>query len=175
VSDDAACRSIPLTRGKVTWVDAADYAALAQFKWHAQPAGNNSGGFYASRSVYLGGPGHETEWMHRVVLRLGRTDALLVDHVNGDGLDNRRANLRIATHGQNMRNVKMRADNRSGFRGVHRRHHRWESVITVSGKHVLLGRFDDASEVARSYDHAAREHFGEFARLNFPGPLEMGA
>jgi hypothetical protein len=92
----------------------------------------------------------------------------LVDHENQDGLDNRRANLRIATRSQNNANQRRRKDNTSGYKGVvwHKRERRWQAQIQVEGKCLYLGGFDDPKDAAQAYNVAAFTHFGEFARLN---------
>jgi hypothetical protein len=102
--------------------------------------------------------------MHRLLL--GVSNDVQVDHVNGDRLDNRRANLRPATSSENMCNRKGSAS----FKGVHwdKRNKKWRVSIQVKRKIVRLGRFTDPIEAARAYDEAATVHHGEFAVLNFP-------
>lgn len=157
-------RTIPLTRGMVTLVDAADYERLNPFKWMAR---ENRGTFYAQRSV---GPRSDrrTEIMARVIMGAG--PGQLVDHINGDTLDNRRANLRIATNTENVRNQRRRSPGASGFRGVKR--HKgcprkpWHASITVNGRVVSAGYFPTAEDAADAYDRAALKHHGRFARTN---------
>lgn len=98
--------------------------------------------------------------MHREIV-----DAPEVDHRNGDRVDNRRANLRAATHLQNCQNARPKGQSR--FKGVSRYRERWHARIKVPGRRIDLGSFHDEESAARAYDVAAREHFGEFARLNF--------
>ena len=96
------------------------------------------------------------------------TDWPMVDHVNGDGLDNRRANLRPANHSQNAAN-RIRLHGRTGLRGVTRhRSGRWQAAITVAGKYFYLGLHSTPEDAARAYDVAAVAAFGEYARPNFP-------
>lgn len=116
--------------------------------------------------------------MHRVILarsvdlQLARHEQC--DHRNGDRLDNRRGNLRIATHGQNM--VNRRGGGASIYLGVTRNRMNWQARIVPLGtgrekansQRICLGTFADEAEAARAYDRAAREYHGEFARLNFP-------
>lgn len=94
------------------------------------------------------------------------------DHRNGHGLDNRRPNLRVATHADNMRNSKQRDNNKVGFKGVHRDERQprrpYVAAIMVDRKSIFLGSYSTASEAAHAYDRAAKQHHGEFARLNFP-------
>lgn len=164
---DRRLKRIQLTRGKVALVDEADHGLLARYRWYALP-GATEGLWYAFRTTPT-----STLLMHRVVLGLQDPETgenlapgVEVDHRNGDGLDNRRGNLRRATRGQNGRN--RRAWGRSRFLGVNRSRGRWLAQIRVDGRNRFLGRFDDEEEAARAYDRAALEHAGEYARLNFP-------
>jgi hypothetical protein len=160
---------IPLTRGLEALVDDEDAAAvLAAGPWSAFRARHRT--FYARRTVYLGrvdGKQRGTSlYLHRLLV-----DAPRVDHVNGNGLDCRRANLRSATHADNMRNRRtVGANNTSGYKGVtwDRRCSRWRASITVNRRHLSLGGLADPVAAARAYDAAAVEHFGGFARTNFP-------
>jgi hypothetical protein len=153
---------IPLTQGKVALVDDED-AHLAEFKWHACRIKRN---WYAYRNVRLPSGRGTTQKMHRVILDPGH--GRQVDHVNGDGLDNRRANLRPATNAENTRCGRMRSSNTSGYRGVvwAKWAGRWRAQITVDGRLISLGYFADPVDAARAYDAAAVKHFGAFARPN---------
>ena len=106
--------------------------------------------------------------LHRLIMNA--PSGVQVDHRNGNGLDNRRSNLRIATNQQNHHNTKAHRDGTSRFKGVHWESGRekWQAQITTpGGKHKTLGRFTVEEDAARAYDRAAREAFGEFARCNF--------
>lgn len=159
-------KEIPLTQGQVALVDDEDFEWLSQWKWCASRGATT---FYAVRSTSRKTPPKRRIWMHRAIM--GVTDiAMEVDHINGEGLDNRRANLRTATHQQNSWNVRRPRDNWSGFKGITRTpQHRWAAGIVVRGKGIHLGNYDTPDDAARAYDGAARHYFGEFARLNFPG------
>ena len=87
-----------------------------------------------------------------------------IDHINGDGLDNRIANLRVATRSQNCANVGRRAHNTSGVKGIYQHGMRWRASIRVKGKSKHLGCFGTPADAQAAYMAAAREHFGEFAR-----------
>lgn len=158
-------RKIPLTQGKEALVDECDYAELAKFKWYAHRQGRN---YYARRIAWIGkGEKRPVVYMHRAVL--GNV-AGQVDHVNGDGLDNRRENLRLCSHAENQRNRRKRVDSASMFKGVHlsAKDGRWHVQLKYQGSKLCFGSFDTEEEAARVYDEAAGRLFGEFARLNFP-------
>jgi len=159
-SNDPEIRYISLTRGKHAIVDAADYPALAKYKWYAQGA-ENGRTFYAAR----GHKGHRMS-MHRQIMKPPK--GMVVDHINGNGLDNRRCNLRICTQLQNSQNTHRRRPGKSRFRGVFPRGDKWQAAIQHNGESLYLGLFDDEIEAARTRDRKALELAGEFAVLNFP-------
>jgi hypothetical protein len=161
-------REIPLTRGYVAVVDEADYEWLSQWKWLAQVA--SSGIVYASRRrLASDGKGPGAIYMHREIFGGG---VPLVDHADGDGLNNRRSNLRAATKSQNRANGRLMSTNSTGFRGVSlaRRQGMYLAQIESGGKSKHLGYFSCPLDAALAYDEAARRIFGEFARPNFPAP-----
>lgn len=92
----------------------------------------------------------------------------VVDHINLNGLDNRRGNLRLCTDGQNKANGRIRRDNTSGYRGVYwnASANKWQAYISVNSKRLYLGVFSDPWDAAVAYNDAALKHFGEFARIN---------
>ena len=155
-------REIPLTQGKVALVDDGDYDLVSRFKWLAAKAPRT---WYARRVDYGAGR-KKNESMHRLILNAPPDK--IVDHINGNGLDNRRENLRLATKIQNNCNTRLRRDNRSGYKGVKRNALRWIARIRIDRKLIHLGSFATKEDAARAYDNAARQHFGEFAKLNFP-------
>ncbi len=108
-------------------------------------------------------------------LLLDVPEGMLVDHINGNPLDNRRSNLRLATHGDNQANMGMSRHNTSGYKGVSFRKERgkYRAYISLDDKYVHLGHFDTDVDAARAYDEAARFYFGEFACVNFPLPGEQ--
>lgn len=101
----------------------------------------------------------------------------LIDHKNGDWLDNRRDNLRSATKAQNGQNRRLASNNSTGFKGVSLRRDRGTYLASIRSNGALrkLGTFATAEEAARAYDEAARSEFGEFAALNFPRDGERSA
>ena len=155
---ECVVKTIPLSRGYVALVDDGDYDRLITLgTWYAV-AGHNT--FYGRRNLYHREDGSYTYLlMHNVI-----TGWPMTDHRNGNGLDNQRVNLRPATRSQNMANRRLNSNSASGFKGVHRQRNRWIAHC----KSIYLGSFTTAEEAARAYDAAARELFGEFARLNFP-------
>jgi hypothetical protein len=156
-------RQIPLTQGQVALVDDEDYAILGQFKWYALRKPNT---FYAMRNVRSTrtASGHTAVKMHQVIME---AEGRLVDHENGNGLDNRRHNLRFATVPQNQHNSGRQVNNTSGYKGVWRDRGGWRTAIRVNGRRLNLGTFGNPIDAARAYDAAARQHHGEFAQLNF--------
>ena len=150
---------IPLTRGYVTVVDAVD-GDLMQFKWRVIP--KSGGRFYASRGV-------PSLMMHRIILGrvLGRI--LLsneqVDHVDRDGLNNRRENLRLSTPAQNQQNQRRHIDSTTGYKGVRYNKGKWMARISVNKVRVYLGVFETPEAAYAAYCDAAKKYHGEFARL----------
>ena len=112
--------------------------------------------------------------MHRFLLGLAMGDRRMVDHIDGDGLNNRRENLRVCTASQNAGNSVLPCDNRSGFKGVLPRRLRWRAEIKIARRSIFLGSFDSPDEAAHAYDAAAREFYGDFACVNFPREGERG-
>lgn len=159
---------IPLTKGYTAIVDACD-AHLAAFKWYAlidRRADGSVRTVYAMRNVRHNDGRRAHEMLHRAVL--GAPRGLRADHIDGDGLNCRRHNLRPATDANNQANRKISRNNTSGFKGVRWERGAWRAQIQVSRRVRFLGYFSDPTAAARAYDAAARKHFGEFACLNFP-------
>lgn len=161
-----AARSLELTLsdGSVALVDddAPEYV-LARL-WRRNPQG------YAVRTE-----NRRTVFMHRIII--GALDGLFVDHVNGDTLDNRRSNLRLATKSQNGANSRKRVRTMSRFKGViwNRRFSSWSVQIKHEGRATVVGPFPSQEQAAIAYDDLARKLHGEFACLNFPHRGERSA
>lgn len=147
-------------------VDESDAHLVDHLFWSAQPRHKT---WYATAN-YQDENGRATVYLHKVIM--GDTRGLTVDHINGNGLDCRRCNLRLATFIQNNANRGIRSDSGFQFKGVNLRRFRtmdrWRAGIGINGKQVHLGHFDTAEEAARAYDRAALAAYGEFAYLNFP-------
>lgn len=161
--------STPRYPGVFAMVDDADFEALNQWKWSAEKRGNR---FYAIRQV-IGAKGKKTTVrMHREIVKaiVKASDGFEVDHADGNGLNNQRENLRACSNSENQQN-RTSARGSSAYKGVlwDKSHGCWKAKIIVDGKRIMLGSFDTQESAARRYDQAAKAHFGEFARLNFPG------
>lgn len=148
---------IQLTRGKFAIVDDADFVWLSQWKWRVQP---NKENFYAARKGRSGEP--KTVMMHRFIL--GLTGPWQTDHIDRNGLNNQRSNLRVATRSQNGANRKLRT-NTSGFKGVcwNKASQKWQAAIQVLGKVKYLGVYENINDAHAAYVSAANESYGEFA------------
>jgi len=157
-------RRIYLSEDAWTILDWQDYYRFAGFKWEIN-GGHNK--FYAVRNVIVDSSRTTTVCLHRLIMNAPK--GLVVDHINGDSLDNRRANLRLATHSQNQCNKRKRKNTSSQFIGVffNKKRRSWWSQIRVNGKSLWLGCFDSEIDAAKAYDAAAKKYHGEFARLNF--------
>lgn len=157
-------KQIPLTKGLFAIVDDAGYERASKFKWCAQKIGTK---YYAVRGVCYKGKAN-TILMHRFLT--GATSGILVDHKNGNGLDNRNINLRLCTVQQNLQNRPAQQNNTSGFKGVSydKNRNKWTASICIKRKRKYIGRFNNKIDAAKAYDDAAKLHFGEFAFLNFP-------
>lgn len=159
---------IRLSNGMSTLVDDNDYDSLAKFKWSAGYR-RTSKSYYALRTSTM----NEREagkkitiLMHREILNA--PNGLQVDHKNHDTLDNRRANLRLATMGQNQANQRPQIARTSVFKGVSycKLSHQWRAFIKANGKRRSLGHYRTEHDAALAYNRAASELFGEYAFLN---------
>jgi hypothetical protein len=166
-------RTIPLNKGMVAMVDDEDFPLVSAFRWtYSEIPFGTTGYAYGPAGQEKSGPG--TKMCHFLVRP---PSGMTVDHINGDGLDNRRSNLRICTRAENCRNRrKQRRPTASIYKGVQRcKPARWRAVIRACGVQRHLGTFRDEVEAAKAYDLAARKFHGSFACVNFPLPGESGA
>lgn len=152
-------KEISLSQGKFALVDDADYEKISRFKWYTKRGQNT---FYACRD-YWDGRRHKVR-MHRSILGLKKGDGKEVDHIDGNGLNNQKANLRPCTHSQNLQNRQKKSGCSSKYKGVYwnKRDKRWQAYI--QGQY--LGQFKVEVQAAVAYNLAAMQHFGDFARLN---------
>lgn len=153
-------KEIALTQGLVTQVDDSDFDFLSQWKWRAC---RDKKTIYAGRSIRAGGR-NRTVHMHRYLLQTSTGEQ--VDHRDGNGLNNQRSNLRIATHGQQQRNRSLAKNNKAGFKGVqwHTQAKKWRARIWAEGKNQSLGLYDTPEDAHAAYMEAAKSICGEFAR-----------
>lgn len=160
ISGDVAM--VPLTRGFVAQIDASDLHKVAGFNWFAVV---QSYTVYAVRRVSgVKGRGSKIS-MHRQII--GATNDVQVDHVDLNGLNNRRENLRIATPQQNCFNRRKTRANTSGFKGVcwNRKSRKWQAGIRINRRSVHLGLFETIDAAYNAYCKAANQHYGEYARI----------
>ena len=166
-------RKIYLGEGEWTILEPGDYYRLRHFKWRLLGNGWN---FYTVRDVKTKPYRTKVVSLHREIMN--HPQDFLVDHRNGDSLDNRKANLRLATHSQNSCNRrKTKSKTSSRFIGVcfDKSRGRWSAYIRFRGRRIGLGRFKNEIDAAKAYDAAAKKYHGEFAKLNFPGDCAVSA
>jgi hypothetical protein len=157
-------KEIQLTQGKVAIVDDEDFDYLNQFKWLARKSRNNN--YYAGRYFYIKKCHRIYISMHTDIVKPNKN--LMIDHVNNNGLDNRKINLRLCTNAENMRNRPLYKNNSSGFKGVNWniKSKKWYAYIRNNKIMYNLGTFTDPKLAARAYNDAALKYHGEFANLN---------
>ena len=151
---------IPLTKGKSAIVDVESLDIVDGVNWHFLPY---SGTGYAGTRITENGK-KKLIRMHRVIMSAPEDKE--VDHINGNGLDNRLSNLRLVNRAENQRNSKRRKDNTSGFKGVshHGKSGRWQARIRVDGKQKSLGLFSTKEEAYKAYCEASKKYHGNFGR-----------
>jgi hypothetical protein len=159
--EKAGAKVIPLTQGKVAIVDPEDFERLKQYNWCAVK------GVQTWYAYTLTADGKRLS-MHRLVANAPKR--MVVDHINHNGLDNRKSNVRLCTKKQNSQNIRPRKGCSSRYKGVFKPKDRnsFRAIICHNGKHIHLGYFKEEIDAAKAYDLKARELFGEFAYLNFP-------
>lgn len=160
-SEGIFMKEIQLTQGKVAIVNDTDFEWLSQWKWCLHNK------MYAVRNILVGGK-TKTIRMHRVILDIEYTK-MFCDHIDGNGLNNQRSNLRVATPLQNQQNQKRKSIGSSQYKGVHfnkKCKRKWSAMIRCSEGRLYLGRFANETEAALAYNEAAIKYHGEFARLN---------
>lgn len=156
-------KTIPVGKSNFAVVDDCDFDLLSRFSWRIVVVDECK---YATAGRGL--------LMHRVALGVD-DKSILVDHKNGNGLDNQRANLRIASRRQNMMNRRKHRVGSSKYKGVYwsKTYRRWLATLRFSGR-CYSKWCDSEAEAAMMYDAFARKHFGEFACVNFPADGERG-
>ncbi len=155
LSDDGSHVIMSFPNGTEFRIDLDDYARVSAHTWHR--TGRGYAGAYID-GIYVR--------LHRFIMNAPIN--LQVDHINLDKSDNRKSNLRLATHKENKRNVGLQSNNTSGLKGVryYKPRNKYVARIKVDGKDIHLGYFASVIEAAQAYNRAALRFFGEFARLN---------
>ena len=162
VTIDGDIAFVPLTKGFVSIIDSADAELVGQFNWYARTGIRETP--YAIR-VDQRGEKNLHIGLHRMLLNPPK--GLHVDHVDGNGLNNRRSNLRVATPAENQRNRGLHINNTSGYKGVgwDKQRGKWLAQIELSGKTTRLGRYATKELAHAAYCEAAKMHFGQFANF----------
>lgn len=157
---------VKLSKGEIVVADGFMFDKLAGHLWTTSANG------YAQFTDYSYNPPKQIK-MHDFLFG-EPPEGYVVDHINGDKLDNRLCNLRFATLAENVANSKSKKGSTSEYKGVSwdSSRQKWISSIQINGKTKHLGRFDSEVECAKAYDRAAWEAYGEFARLNFPEEVQ---
>jgi len=155
-----AMKEIPLSGGMSALIDASDYPLVSTYTWCAHRI---DGSIYAATNIRDGESTH-TVHMHRLLMTPG---SMHVDHINGDGLDNRRENLRVCTNAQNRLNSRRYRNNTSGAKGVSwcKKTGKWYARIAVDGRRVFLGFFPTINEASDAYAKASSAMHGAFGRV----------
>lgn len=156
-------KEIALTQGMAALVDDEDYEYLSQFKWQVMVRSYTS---YAVRCLWKEGKQYAS-YMHRELMN--NPKGLQIDHIDGNGLNNQKSNLRLCTTSQNQMNSKPRKNTQSGFKGVrwNRSNKKWESSLRINGENKYLGLYSQKEKAAIAYDNAAKQFFKEFSRTNY--------
>lgn len=156
--------TILLSRGFVTIVDAIDFD-LKKFRWNAHRRRNE----FSARRIKQTKGVRTYIYLHRVILERMLNRPMVkgecADHINGDTLDNRRSNLRLASVAENNRNSKTPSTNSSGFKGVSFKSNKWVASISINGKNLHLGYYHSPEEAHKVYCEAAIKYYGKFAKF----------
>ncbi len=173
---------VPLTQGKVTIIDECDLDLVIDCKWsygnrntpNAKKHRYNEESGYAKQVILIDGK-PKTIRLHRVIIERilegPIPEECVIDHINGNPLDNRRENLRLATFAQNAYNSEKQGNGNNPYKGVSLcndewRVKKWTAQICINGEHIRLGHFHTAKEAALAYNEAAIKYQGEYAKLN---------
>ena len=155
-------KKIPLTQGKYAIVDDEDYEELSKHKWCASRVGKT---FYAVRGIKIGVNKRSTVKMHKQIMCT--PTGMDTDHIDMNGLNNQKGNLRVCTRSENLRNRRAPINNTSGQKGVHfdNKRNKWVAQLTLHGKNKHIGRFLTQNEARKSYQNACTKYHGEFANI----------
>ena len=158
-------KKIELFSGEDCLVDDEDFEEISNKKWHIL---KNRNTYYAQTHIKLNGKDVK-DYMHRIIMKLSKNDERYIDHIDGNGLNNQKNNLRFCTISQNAGNSSKQKNNTSGYKGVfyHKHSKKYQVQIMSNKKMTACGYFKTKEEAALVYDKKARELFGEFAKTNF--------
>ncbi len=179
VEENRVIRAVGLNNGEIALVDEADYLEVSKYRWIVHKTKSQlatyAQGFLprvrAKKYMPKNGPKLDKVrkiLMHRLVMGVLDDPGVFVDHIDRNGLNNTRNNLRLASNAENARNAvgKKRPARTSSFKGVYLRKGAWRADIKVNRRTIPLGAFETELAAARAYNAAALKYFGEFARLN---------
>jgi len=144
-------------------IDDEDYEKIKDYTWFATKKNND---FYITHSMRSEYNLRSSIRLHRIIMNCPKNK--MVDHINHDTLDNRKCNLRICTHSENIRNSRKRKNTSSIYKGVrfHKRDKKWIASITLNKNNLCLGYFNNEKLAGIAYNEAAIKYHGEFASLN---------
>lgn len=152
-------KTIPLSKNKHAIVDDEDFEWLSKLKWHSTTDSKSRTAYTLNKKVRMH---KEIAIRHGLVSDRGQ----LLDHIDGNGLNNQKSNLRLATISQNQANKTKYKNNTSGYKGVDLIKNRWRACIQINKKQTYLGLFKTPTEAAAAYNNKAIELYGEYARIN---------
>lgn len=156
-------KKIKLSQNLYAIVDDEDFGMLNQFKWSACKQRNTH---YATRAIKLADGKWTSIKMHRLIMRTSK--GIQIDHINGNGLDNQKKNLRFCSNAENARNRGAQTNSTTKYKGVFwdKYHKKWTARIQVNYKNVFLGYFKNITDAIFAYNQASVNYFGRFAKLN---------
>lgn len=167
-------KQIKITRGLYAVVDDLDFDLVNQYKWYAfVHVSKSSTNYYARRDTNKNGV-RKSIFLHRYIIGF-IPDGMMVDHINGNTLDNRRSNLRLCTSGQNLMNSRKRINCSSKYKGVYWdcNSKKFKAQIQIDGKKTHIGLFKSEEEAARAYNEYAIKYYGEYAKINEQLKIEI--
>lgn len=148
----------------VARIDIGDIGKVSPFYWRRLRRNNSDRPGYAVAKTYVNGQ-RILIYMHRLLIDAPK--GMEVDHIDGDGLNNTRENLRLATRQQNLANTRISRTNKSGYKGVSwdSVRNKWTAHIEINGRSINLGRFSEIQDAVAAYQSSAKNLFGQFARF----------
>ena len=163
-------KEIKLSNGRLVKVSDEDYDHLSQFKWHARKAHDKTETLYAVRSIphplglkYKNGKTkRKTIQMHRELMSF--PENIDVDHIDGDGLNNTRENLRLATKTQNQRNRKLTKTNKYGYNGIRKIGNKYYARLRIDGKEKCFSGYDTLEQAIEAKKLLEKQYYGDFVR-----------